>query len=275
MRDRKLLEQSLPGLSVEWKMIPAAEAVNQALRDGGLDLATGPPTTFLLARQAGLPVRLVSGICALPCVVIGRPGLRSLGMIRPSDRIAVPDEASLEAAILQLAALRELGDPAALNENLAVRPHVEALPALKLGSDLAAHVSVTPFLELELEGAGPDRLVDSRELFGGLPTAAVAYALPLLREQSAPILEAFTLTLAEAVRIAQADPIGTARLLSEPEELRAPPERIGEVLARSGWQPGPRLTGVTRIAELWRVTDRLRRGSLAWPDLAFEGVPGD
>jgi NitT/TauT family transport system substrate-binding protein len=275
MRERKLLEQALPGLSVEWKVIPAADAVNLALHDGGLDLATGPPTAFLSARQAGLPARLVGGICALPCAVLGRPGLRSLSMIRPTDRIAVPDEASLEAAVLQLAALRELGDPAALNANLAARPHVEALPALKLGSDLAAHVSVTPFLELELEGTGPDRLIDSRDLFGGLPTAALAYALPALREQSGPILDAFTSTLAEAVRISLTDPIGTARLLDEPEELRAAPDRIGEVLARSGWQPGPRLTGVSRIAELWRRTDRLSRGSLAWPDLAFDGVSGD
>jgi NitT/TauT family transport system substrate-binding protein len=223
-------------------------------------------------EPAGPPV---SGIGALPCAILGRAGLRSLAGIRPADRIAVPDESSLEAAVLQLAALRELGDAQALAGNTVARSHADALPVLKLGNELAAHVAVTPFLEIELEGPGPDRLIDSRDLFGGLPTSAVAYALPSFRERSGPILDAFASALAEGTRLASADPIGTAHLLTEPDELRAPPDRIGEILAHSGWQPGPGLLGVTRIAELWRRTDRLHRASERWADLAFEGVQGN
>jgi ABC-type nitrate/sulfonate/bicarbonate transport system substrate-binding protein len=275
MRERHMLEEALPGLTVEWKIIPTADDVHDALHNGGLELAVGPPTAFLLAREAGLPVRLVSGISALPCAVVGRAGLHSLRGLRPGDRIAVPEGTSLEAAVLQLVALRELGDSRALDGNLLERSHVEALPAIRLGKDVAAHVTITPFLELELEGTGPERLVDSRDLFGGLPTSALVYALPSLRERAGPALAAFTDALADAARLAAADPIGTARLLSEADELRAPPERIGEILARSGWQPGPRLAGVVRIAELWRQTDRLRRTPTSWAELAFDGVPGD
>jgi NitT/TauT family transport system substrate-binding protein len=275
MRERRMLEDSMLGLAVEWKLIPAPEEINEALRVGGLDLAVGPPTAFLLAREAGLPVRLLCGVAALPCAVVGRAGLRSLSGIKPADRIAVPDQASLEAAVLQLAALRDLGDPQALNANLVERPHVEAMPALKLGKDFAAHVAITPFLELELEGTGPERLVDSRDLFGALPTTALAYGLPSLPDRSAPLLDAFVGTLAEAARLVAADPTGTARLLTEGDDLRAPPERIGEILARSGWLPGLRLGGVLRVAELWRRTDRLRKVPTTWADLAFNGVQGD
>jgi NitT/TauT family transport system substrate-binding protein len=275
MREHQMLEEALPGLAVEWKEIPAAEAVNDALRDGGLELAVGPPPAFLLARETGLPVRLLCGISALPCAVVGRSGLRSLRSIRRADRIAVPDELSLEAAVLQLAALRELGDARALDGNIQERSHADALPALKLGKDFAAHVAVTPFLELELEGAGPERLVDSRDLFGGLPTTALVYGLSALRQRSAPILSAFAEALSEAVRLVKADPVGTARLLSESDDLRAAPERIGEVLGRSGWLPGPRLSGITRITELWRGTGRLRHPPSSWADLTFDGVLGD
>ena len=66
-----------------------------------------------------------------------------------------------------------------------------------------------------------------------------------------------------------ADPAGAARLLSETDDLRAPPERIGDVLARSGWQPGLKLSGVLRI------DDRLRQPPPSWSDLAFDGVQGD
>lgn len=275
LRERRMLEEALPGLAVEWKVIPSAEDVNEALRDGGLELGVGPTTAFLLAREAGLPVRLLCGVSALACAVVGRAGLRSLAGLRPGDRIAVPDQAGLEAAVLQLASLRELGDPRALDAHVLERSHAEALPALKLGKDFVAHVAVTPFLELELEGTGPERLVDSRDLFGGLPTAALVYGLPSLRDRAAPILAAFTTALAEAARLAAADPIGAARLLSEVDDLRASPERLGAILGRSGWQPGLRLTGIVKIAELWRRTDRLRQAPTTWPELAFDGVRGD
>jgi hypothetical protein len=101
------------------------------------------------------------------------------------------------------------------------------------------------------------------------------YGLSSLRERSAPLLAAFTGALTEAARLAAAEPVATARPLTEVDDLRAAPERIGEILARSGWQPGPRLAGVVRVAELWRHTDRLRQTPTAWTELAFEGVQGD
>ena len=275
MRERRLLEEALPGLTVEWKTIPAAEAVHEALHAGGLELAVGPPTAFLLAQESGLHVRLICGISALPCAVVGRAGVRALRSVRRGERIAVPDRDSLESVVLQLAALRELGDARALDESLLEQSHADALAALKEGKDVAAHVAVSPFLELALEGTGPERLVDARDLFGGMPTAALAYALPSLRERGAPLLAAFTEALAEGSRLATDDSISTARLISEPDELRVSPEATGDVLARSGWQCGPRLTGVTKVAELWRSTGRLRSTPMDWSALAFDGVPGD
>jgi NitT/TauT family transport system substrate-binding protein len=274
MRERRLLEEAVPGMIVEWKSIPAVDAVNEALRDGGLDMATGSPTSLLLAREVGLAARVIGGISAIPCAVIGKPGLRSLTAIKQTDRIVVPEESGLEASILQLAALREFGDARALDQNVAYGSHLDALPALKQGKEFAAHVSMTPFLELELEGAGPERLIDSRELFGGTPTSALAYALPSLRERAAPLIEAFTEMLAEGARLAAADPVGTARLLSETEDLRIAPERLGALLERSGWQLGAPPLGVTRLAELWQRTDRLRQSPTAWSALAFDGVAG-
>jgi NitT/TauT family transport system substrate-binding protein len=275
MRERRLLEEALPGLSVEWKIIPSALAVNQALVEGGLEIAAGPSTAFLLAREAGVPVRIAGAVSALPCAVVGRAGLRSLRALRPEDRVAVPDEVSLEAAVLHLAALRELGDARALDANMVTRPGSEVVAAGNAGKELAAHVAVSPFLEVALEGTSSERLVDSRELFGGLPTAALVYALPALREQALPLLETFTQVLAEASLLAAADPPGTARLLSEPEELRISPERLGDILAQSGWQLGGAVVGVTRITDLWRHTGRLKRTPAAWSELAFAGVQGN
>lgn len=274
MRERKLLEEAVPGMWVEWKVIPGLDAVNEALREGGVDIAVGPPTALLLAREADLPVRVIGGISALPCAVIGRSGLRSLAAVRQTDRIAIPDATSFEASLLQLAALRELGDAQALDTVMTERPHLDALPAVVQGKELAAHVTMTPFLELELEGNGPERLVDSRQLFGGLGTTALAYALPSLKERAAPLIDVFAAALMDGARLAVSDASGTARLLSETEDIRMAPERLGGLLERSGWQLGAPPLGVTRIAELWQRTGRLRQTPVSWTELAFDGVSG-
>lgn len=274
MRERRLLEDAIPGLSVEWKVIPAPEAVNEALRDGGLDIATGSPTALLAAREAALPARVVAAISALPCAIVGRAGLQSLAGIGKQDRIAVPEPSSFESALLQLAALQEFGDPRALEPNLLYRSDAEALPALRLGKDMAAHVAMTPVLELELDGSGPEKLTDSRELFGGLPTTALAYALPNLHDRSGALIKAFADALAEGARRAQREPVGTARLISETVELKSSPERLGGILDRSGWQLAGLPFGVTRLAELWHLTGRLRQSPASWIDLAFDGVDG-
>lgn len=275
MRDRALLEKAVPSLTVEWKIIPQAETIHEALENGGLDLAIGPPTAFLLAREAGLPVRLVAALAALPCAILAKPRLRTLAGLRPTEKVAVPEQTSFELAVLELAALRDLGDARALRNRVVVQSHAEALVAMKQDGEVSAHVAVSPFVELELQGPGPVKLLDARELFSKPPTTSLVYAMTALRERAGPLLAAFTETLAQASKQTRSDPLGTARLLSEVDELHASPQQIGEILARSGWELGAQISGVSRIAELWRRTDRLHEPALAWSDLAFPGVQGD
>jgi NitT/TauT family transport system substrate-binding protein len=275
MRDRKLLEKAVPGLSVEWKPIPDLNAVNDALANGGLDVAAGPPTAFLMAREAGMPARLLAGLSNHPCSIVGRVGLHTLSGLRAGERIAVPDEKSYEAAVLELAALREFGDALALKGRMVGKAHADAVVALRAGTEISAHVSPTPYREVELDGSELTRVVDDTALFLEPATAALTYALPALRERNGPLLATFVDVLGQAIGQVLADPTEAARLIGEPDELKLPRERVAAFLTAAGWRPSTRLAGVTRIAELWRQTDRLHKTPVSWRDLAFDGVDGD
>jgi hypothetical protein len=52
-------------------------------------------------------------------------------------------------------------------------------------------------------------------------------------------------------------------------------QRVGETLVAAGWRLGTRISGVGRIAEMWRQTNRLKRTPTTFRDLAFDGVEGD
>jgi len=275
MRDRSLLEKAVPGLSVEWKSIPDVDTINDALVNGGLDIATGPPTSYLTARENGVPARIVAGLSTQPCTIVGRVGLHALAGLRGGERIAVPDEKSYEAVVLELAALRELGDPLACESRVTRKPHAEALVSMQTGRDISAHVSTTPYREVELQDSELVRLVDDRELFDEPATGSLVYALTALRERNRPLLGIFVEVLTQAATEVAADPTDTARLIGETEELKLSRDRVGSILAASGWQPQTRPSGVTRIAELWRQTDRLRQTPTSWSELAFPGVEGN
>jgi NitT/TauT family transport system substrate-binding protein len=189
--------------------------------------------------------------------------------------IAVPDERSYEAAVLELATLREFGDALALQSRMVRKSHADALVAMRAGREVSVHVSATPYREVELDGSELVRIADDRDLFPEPATAALVYALPSLRERNAALLSTFIDVLAQAAQQAAADPAEAARLTGEPDELKLSRERVGAILAASGWRPGIRLSGVTRIAELWRQTGRLKQTPTAWPALAFDGVDGD
>jgi len=275
MRDRNMLEKAVPGLSVEWKPIPELDAINDALTNGGLDVAAGPPTAFLMAREAGVPARLLAGLSNQPSSLVGRVGLHALSGLRPGERIAVPDETGYEAAVLELAALREFGDALALQSRMVRISHADALVALRVGREVSAHVAPTPYREVELENPELSRLADDRDLFDTSATAALVYALPSLRERNGPLLSTFVDVLGQATEQVVADPVEAVRPIGEPDELKLSRERVAAILTAAGWRPTTRMSGVTRIAELWRQTGRLRQTPVSWRELAFDGVDGD
>ena len=128
----------------------------------------------------------------------------------------MPDDDDFEAAVLELAALRQLGDARALQARVIRKPHAEAAAALRLGRDISAHVSATPYRDVEFAAGGLERLVEDRDLFEEPPTASLVYALPSVRERNPTLLTTFVDVLGAGGGAGGGRPRGKpARLLGE------------------------------------------------------------
>ena len=280
MQSRRLLERRVPGLSIEWKTIFQPDLVHDALASGGLDIATGSPTAFLLGRERGLPARVLAGVSELPIAVISRRGdLRSLRDLRVEDRVAVPSSDSHERTVLRMAALRELGDARALDRLVVTRPHRDALAALLGRGDLTAQVTVPPFLDRALESPGVRRLVDGAEVIGGASPYLLAFTTPPARRERPELFEAFVDALREAGDLAVGNPAEMARLLAERahaegEEPRPAAAGVARRTDRGDVLFSAEVRGLTRVAEFLRHVGQLERSSAAWGDLVFDDVQG-
>lgn len=273
MQARRLLERRVPGLGVEWKSIATPEGVEEALASGTLDVAHGPPTAFLLARERGVPARVLAGVAELPVAVVGgRSEARSIRELGPDDRVAVPSFGGWEHTLLRMAALRELGDWQALDRLVVVRPHAEARAALLGRGEITAHVAPPPYLNAELEAPGTRRLVDLAEALGP-GSAVVAYTTPALRERRSALVEVYLDALREAAELVRRDPAEAARLVPH-DELQLPPDAMARYLAQSpGLHFSTRVRGLPRLAEFLELSGQLRRAP-AWHELVFDDVQG-
>ena len=275
MQSRRLLERRVPGLSVEWKTISQPDLISDALATGGLDVATGSPTAFLLGRERRVPARVLAGVSELPIAVVGsRADARGLRDLGSEDRVAVPSADSHERTILRMAALRELGDARALDRLIVARPHSEALLALMARREITAQVTVPPYLDQALDTPGVRRLVDGAEVVGGASPYVVAFTTPPARQDRPELFDAFLDALREADELIVGDPGGAARLLSEPGEPRQTAPVLADRLRRPDVIFSTNLRGITRVAEFLRHSGQLERTSAAWADLAFDDVQG-
>ncbi len=273
MRERELVQQRVPGLSVEWKVIPKTEAIHEALLTGGLDVAIGTATTFLQFRASGVPVRALAAVSELPTgIVTNRPAARSLRDLGPADRIAVPDAGDHLATIFRLAALREFGDARALDGLLVSMPIVDGFAALRARRDVSAQALIAPYLEVAQDTTGLRRLDDP----AAMPrvTTLVAYMLPEFRERRRLLYDAFVDALAEAGPLVTAAPETTMKLLNERDDLDLSSLTLAAYLSRPGVVYGGDLRGLGDLARLLSLADLIRSPLPAPGELTFEPSAG-
>ncbi len=274
MQKRLLLEQRVPGLVVEWKAIPSFDGVYEALTGGGLDIATGTATSFLLARERGAPVRALAGVSEVPmAVVTARARIDSIRDLRWGDQIVVPARGSHEHVMVRMAALRELGDWSTLDPLITVRTDSADPIELLARREAVAQVLVSPLLDRALSVRGARRLVDLADVTGGPLTTIVAYSTTAARERQSALFQMFLEELRRASRVAAAESAETARLLLEIDGREATGGSIAAALARPDLRFAPEVRGLERLARFMRHTGQLTATPTTWADLTFEDTP--
>ena len=275
MQRHRRVEQRVPGAVVEWKSIQTSEAVAEALSTGTLDIGVGSIASFLLARERGLPVRILAGISELPLgLTTNRLDARTLHDLGPRDRIAVPMLGGQEHTVLRMAALRELGDWRALDPLVVQRAHPDAFGALMNRRALTAHVAVSPYLERELESPDVRRLLDGVAVMGGPAMSVVAFTTPTVRARQSALIGVFLDALRESSEAAVGDVVQATDLLANLDGAGLTTADLRRYLDRPGLTFSMEVRGLSRLATFMRYTGQLTSVQATWDDLAFADATG-
>ena len=212
VKQNRWLEEAVPGLQVDWRVISSSVAIREAMLAGEVQVGCGSVAPFLVGRDRGFRTKIVSALNTIDIWLLTNDArVRSLADLKPTDKIAVVAPDTNQAFVVRKAAQRAFGDAKALDPAMLSMPHPDALQALLTGQ-VAAYAGAPPFQEAAV-ARGARRLASSRDLFGPL-TFNVCFAREQLAKQEAPALRALQAAIPRAIALLTAKPAEAAVLLA-------------------------------------------------------------
>ena len=265
VKQKRWLEEAVPGLQVEWKVISSSVAIREAMLAGEVQIGCGSVAPFLIGRDRGFRTRLIAALNTVDLwLLTNAPRVQSVRDFRPGDKVAVVAPDTNQAFVLRRAAQQAFGDPKALDLAMLSMPHPDALQSV-LTNQVAGYVGAPPFQEAAA-ARGVRRLLSSTDLFGPL-TFNVCFAREQLERQNAPALRALQAAVQRAIGLLTEQPAEAATLLAL--DAGQPEAELARQLA----QPETRFTtepaGVDALGAFMHETGFLRAPAGKLDELLF------
>ncbi len=265
VKQKRWLEEAVPGLQIEWKVISSSVAIRESMLAGEVQIGCGSVAPFLIGRDRGFRTRLVSVLNTVDLwLLTNDPRIQSVKDLRPTDKVAVVAPDTNQAFVLRRAAQQAFGDPKALDQTMLSMPHPDALQAL-LANQIAGYMGSPPFQEAAA-ARGARRLSSSRDLFGPL-TFNVCFAREQLAQQNGPSLRALQAAVGRAIELLKAQPAEAAALLAR--DAGQPEAELARQLAEPETQFTTEPAGVEALGAFMHETGFLRTPAGKLDDLLF------
>ncbi len=247
MKERKLLEKTIPGLRVEWQQLNNTAAVREAMLAGRVDAGFIAIPPFLIGWDKGMAWKIAAGLSESPVgLVTWKREIRTLKDLSREDRIAVPQPGSVQHILLAMACEREFGDAKKLDNQLITLAHPDGMAALLARKEITAHFTAPPYLFKELEQPGMRQILDGNVAFGGAYTFIVGVTTAQFHDQNPRIYRAFLDALREAVAYIRNHPDQTAALLAA--EYQIPEAELRRYLKQPGMVYTTEIKGLDQFA---------------------------
>lgn len=278
MRQQALIEKYarlayLGYLDVTWVRYPSGDTMNNALRFGLLDLASGgvPPLLKVWDETRGdFGVKGIAPLAAVPMYLnVNKPKLKSLKDLGKKDVIAVPSKGiSSQAVILQMAAARLYGRRAYehFDPLMVTMSHPDAMKALLAGS-VSGHFASPPYQYQELKAPGVHTLLNSYEVLGGPATMTVLWASGVFCDTNPKTCQAVVDALKEAMDFIAKEPRGAATVYVVHTHSGLSVDQVEEMIRRPEIRYSLTPLRILDYANFMHQTGRLRNLPRSWREI--------
>lgn len=261
------LEDALPGTKVDWRVVASSAVTREGMLAGEIDVGAGSVAPFLIGRDRGLKIGLVSALNVIDLwMVTNDPAITSLKDFTPAKKIAMPGPDTNQAFLVRYAAQQQLGDARALDGNFQPMPHPDALQAI-ITNQVAAYMSSPPF-QNEAVKRGARKILDGESLFGPL-TFNVCFASAPYAKNNPEQLAALREAIKRGTNMLNTDVDGAAKQLSADRQGNVSAETFKALIEDKTTKFTSEPEGVAKLADFMRTTGFLRNAPGALEEMTL------
>ena len=282
----KLLEKhaaalGIKDLKVTWAVFNGANAMNDALLSGSLDIVSGGVTGLvtLWARTRGTPqeVKGIATFTSQPIWLNTRnPAVKSIRDFTDADRIALPAiKVSINAVILHMAAAKEWGpaEYTRLDRFLVAMTPPDSSIALQAGAaGLTSAFSLPPFQYVEIEKPEIRTVLNSYEVFGGPHSFTGAWTSAAFRAKNPALYKALIGAFTEATEMLNKDVTEAAAHWVGAAKSKLSLEKVAAIARgpQVKWTMAPE--NMQKLAEFMHSVGAIKAKPATWKDMFFEEI---
>jgi NitT/TauT family transport system substrate-binding protein len=231
MKEKGFLEARLPEGHIEWVQLANTAAIREAALAGDVDAGFLGIPPFLIARDQGMPWKLLCGLSRAPVGLVAPAGRwASVEDIPAGTQIALPQPGSIQHILLGMA-LEGAGETAdKLDGSLVSLKHPDGMNALLSGA-VDAHFTSPPYIFQESDEPGFEILFTGDDAVGGPYTFIAAMVSETLAED-ADAVRALRAALDDAIAFLSEHPAESREILARAYGLEE--ELLADYMARPG-----------------------------------------
>ena len=263
------LEEDLPETEIAWEQLSSGSAVREGMLAGDIQVGSGGTGPFLVGYSAGVDWKVLSPLNEMDLwLMVADEQIQDLGDFGDGS-IATPASDSMQAVILRKGAQEQLGDSAALDDNIVALTHPEGLPALVSGQ-ISGHLTSPPFqFPAQDEGARP--ILKSFDLFGP-HTFINVFVLQDYHDDNPEAMEALYSNIQEATELIESDPDRAAEILSEESGGETSAEEFRRFMTEEGVAYTTQPNGFIEFAEFMQQIGLIDEVPASQEDLVFDNL---
>lgn len=278
-------ETGLPPPKVTYAIHSGGAAMNDGLLSGNLDVASTGIPSFLALWAKGKGRFAVRGLASYGTIRIAlvsrNPNVRTIADFTDKDRIATPGvKTSVQSIFLAMAAEKQFGPEQRdrFDAITVTRGHPDAMAALLGNTEINAHFSVPPYLQLELKRPDIHIVTTSEEITGGAVSNGTTYLTTRFAVENPRTVAALYEALRRSVALINADPRRAAHAYLAVSGERTPVEEIEAMIKLPGttWDVAPH--GTLVMARFLKRAGMIAAEPADWKELYLplvHGEPGD
>lgn len=265
-------------VKVSYPRHSSSAAIQDALLSGAIDLGPFGISGLLLAREKtkGTPQEIiaVSGVTTLPMTLLtSRADVKSLGDLKPKDRIAMPMLTAPQMYVLRMQSEKAFGQADRLREQVVALPHADSVEALASGNgNVAAYFSSPPFTQIALKEAKVRQIASSSDI-PGKASFLVVGATRRIIDAHPKWPEIVAKAMDEAADIVRKEPRRAALIYLKFEPSKTLDVRAVEAILKELKDDfGSGVHGVQAFADFMGRHGRLKTPPKSWKDVVVPSL---